>query len=602
MLINQIRYKYTLQLPSLGRTHSLQRLLCPQYLSKKHLRFNVSQRLYVTRVNKSSNNSNDKTGKPRRPIFYYTAALLTLGCTTLYLTDNDFQRSLNHIYLSAKRSSIVGIATMRCFYHYKRLLSNPDYTDEDLSRCHKRCALITLHALERNGGIFIKLGQHIGAMSYLLPREWTDTMVPLQDQCPESSYEDIDSMFQEDLGVSIDEMFSEFANEPIGTASLAQVHVARLKGSGEKVAVKCQHPALKEFIPIDVLLTQTVFELMDAVFPEYPLTWLGDELQCSIYVELDFTKEAENAQRTSDFFAKYRGVTALRVPQVRDAYQRILIMEYVDGRRLDDLEYMDDNGISRSEVSSCLSHIFNSMIFTPGVGIHCDPHGGNLAIRKLNHSERTRSDRHNFEIILYDHGLYRYPETSRRVSYAKFWLALLDKDMDGMRKYAKEFANVTDDQFPLFAAAITGRSIETALNYDITKPRTQEEIDTMHRMFMENNLLTDLMSILSRIPRIVILILKTNDLTRFLDESLHNPLGPVRTFLIMTQYCARLVYRDALRVNDEQHRRWSFEWVVDYFKSWLLYQRRYNQLVFYDFVLWCRQGLARAFSVLSLRE
>ena len=81
-------------------------------------------------------------------------------------------------------------------------------------------------------------------------------MVPLQDQCPESSYEDIDSMFQEDLGVSIDEMFSEFANEPIGTASLAQVHVARLKGSGEKVAVKCQHPALKEFIPIDVLLTK----------------------------------------------------------------------------------------------------------------------------------------------------------------------------------------------------------------------------------------------------------------------------------------------------------------------------------------------------------
>ena len=72
-----------------------------------------------------------------------------------------------------------------------------------------------------------------------------------------------------------------------------------------------------------------------------------------------------------------------------------------------------------------------------------------------------------------------------------------------MKKYAKGFANITDEQFPLLAAAITGRSIDAALNYDISKSRTQEEMDVMANGILEGTLLSDLMSILSRIPSVV---------------------------------------------------------------------------------------------------
>ncbi|KAH3900436.1 probable ABC1 family protein YLR253W [Saccharomycodes ludwigii] len=506
----------------------------------------------------------------------------------MYNINDTFHDLLRHIFLTLRRIGVVTQATARCLYNYKKTLDktypNEETKYKELSKCHQKCAEITLQALESNGGIYIKLGQHIGAMTYLLPFEWTNTMIPLQDKCPKSNIDQINDMFEQDLKLGLKDVFSEFNPEPIGVASLAQVHIGVLRENNEKVAVKCQHPSLKEFVPLDVMLTQSVFQLLDFVFPEYPLTWLGDELQDSIFVELDFTKEAQNAIKTQEYFKNFVKQTALRIPSVFKAHKRILVMEYIGTHRLDDLKYLDEHNISRAEVSSCLSHIFNNMIFTPNVGIHCDPHGGNLGIRAINDIQSY----HNFEIILYDHGLYRYPTTQLRRDYAKFWLALLDQDQQKMKLYAKKFANVNDEQFPLFAAAITGRSIDTALHYDITKPRSQQEIDVMKSKIVEGSFLVDLMSILSSIPRIVLLILKTNDLTRHLDECLQNPLGPERTFLIMTQYCAKTVYGEAKEIISKHYKKWSLTWMWQEFKAWFQYERRIKQLNLYDFSLWLK--------------
>ncbi|SCV03704.1 LAMI_0H10286g1_1 [Lachancea mirantina] len=530
------------------------------------------------------------TNAPRRPLITWKKALLgasVAGGVYCY-TDETTHLVLRHLAVSLKRISVVTRATIRCMWYYQKTLQSSYPSDEErkqaLSQCHKTCAEITLQALEKNGGIFIKLGQHIGAMTYLLPPEWTETMIPLQDKCPQSTLQEIDAMFRQDLKMGLEDMFSYFDATPIGVASLAQVHTAVLKSTGEKVAVKCQHPSLKEFVPVDVLMTQSVFNALDVAFPDYPLTWLADELQNSIYDELDFTKEAANARKTAEYFEDYINETALIIPAVLTAHKRILIMEYISGHRLDDLKYLDDNHISRAEVSSCLSHIFNNMIFTPNVGLHCDPHGGNLAIRHLEHSR----GHHNFEIILFDHGLYRFPTTQMKRDYARFWLALLDKDEVNMKKYAMRFANITEEQFPLFAAAITGRSIDTALHEDIRKPRTDEEIKVMAKALMQGSLLGDLMGFLSKIPKVVLLILKTNDLTRHLDECLQNPLGQERTFMIMTQYCARTVYDEARQKISQKFKRWSFKWIVNEILAWWEYEKRRNQLVVYDMALWCR--------------
>ncbi|KAL6940101.1 ABC1 protein mcp2 [Hanseniaspora vineae] len=570
------------------------RTLCRNFSSSIKINNSASTQIKSESV---TNSSKENPFKKYFKFRYLSLGIFTVGFI-FYNTNPNFHDLSHHLYLTAGRVKVVAKATFNCFYHYKKTLglrdglSEEEY-DEELKKCHKKCALITLDALEKNGGIYIKLGQHIGAMGYLLPPEWTDTMVPLQDHCPVSSFDEINLMFKTDLHLpnGIEDMFDQFDPLPIGAASLAQVHVATLKKEygGQKVAVKCQHPSLKEFVPLDVMLTQSVFNLLDIVFPEYPLSWLGDEMQQSIFVELNFLNEAVNAKKTQEYFnsdKKFLAQTALKIPDVIEAHKRILIMEYCKGARLDNLKYMDEHNISRSEVSSCVSNIFNNMIFTPNVGIHCDPHGGNIAIRAIPKS----GNGHNFEILLYDHGLYRYPETQLRRDYAKFWLSLLDNDIPNMKKYAKAFANINDEEFPLFCAAITGRSINTVLTSDITKaPKSTQEIEEMKSRFLnDNKMLTILMSILAKVPRIVILILKTNDLTRHLDECLKNPLGPERTFLILTQYCSKTVFDETKENIAKKHHKWSIMWIWSSLANWCTYEKRMSQLYFYDFSLWLR--------------
>jgi aarF domain-containing kinase len=260
-------------------------------------------------------------------------------------------------------------------------------------------------------------------------------------------------------------------------------------------------------------------------------------------------------------------------------------MEHIAGARLDDIEYLEKHNISKSEVASCLSHIFNCMIFKPGFSVHCDPHGGNLAIRHIDKNKSTNG--FNFEIVLYDHGLYRTLPLQMKRDYSHFWLAVLDNDIPNMKKYAEKFAGITGDQkFQIFAAAITGRAPEEALNYNINTSRTDEEIAMIQsRLNSEQGVLEDLMEILSSMPRLVLLILKTNDLTRNLDENLKNPLGQVRTFLIMANYCARTIYDEQVEEINDQYDLYSFKGMVQRWKYWWAFQKRLSELYVYDFIL-----------------
>ena len=420
-------------------------------------------------------------------------------------------------------------------------------------------------------------------MNYLLPPEWTTTFVPLQDKCPVSSFESIEKMFRKDTGGELLDYFSEFSQEPIGAASLAQVHLATVKETGQKVAVKVQHPELAQWAPLDLSLTKFTFSTLKRFFPEYDLEWLSSEMEVSLPKELDFVSEGDNARGAKEHFSHLPQLP-LVIPDVIWAQKRILVMANESGHRLDDLEYLDANGIDRDEVSAQLAHIFNEMIFGEGKNLlHCDPHLGNIAIRKNDARQYSRWGG-NFDIILYDHGLYRdIPEDLRR-SYAKMWLAVIDGDMERMKKYTKEVAGIDDDKFPLFASAITGRDF-SVVSSSILAPKSADEKENMSGALQEG-LLADLVQLLGQVPRIILLILKTNDLTRSLDESLQTRQGPVRQFLILARYCMRTVLREQL---DAIRQQGSLYWppnALRAFAAWISFARVECKLE--GFELWLR--------------
>ena len=408
-------------------------------------------------------------------------------------------------------------------------------------------------------------------MNYLLPTEWTSTFVPLQDKCPISSFESIEQMYKKDTGEELWDYFSEFSEEPIGAASLAQVHMATIRETGMKVAVKVQHPDLEAFAPLDMSLTTYTFQTLKRFFPEYDLEWLSSEMEVSLPKELDFQEEAYNAKRMSQHFAKIPQLPVI-IPDVVWAKKRIIVMACESGHRPDDLEYLDKNGIDRDEVSATLARIFNEMIFGDGAPLHCDPHGGNLAIRKTD-AWRGFSGRPNFDVIIYDHGLYRDIPLPLRRSYAKMWLAVIDGDMERMQKYAHEVAGISEKDFPLFASAITGRDYSIISQQgSILKTRSGDEEQAMSSS-LQDGLIVDLVQLLSRVPRIILLILKTNDLTRSLDENLQTRQGPIRSFMILARYCTRTVFHEKLDLIREKG---SLLWpgnAVSAVAAWMSYVR-----------------------------
>lgn len=383
-------------------------------------------------------------------------------------------------------------------------------------------------------------------------------------------------MVLKDTGRPLSDFFSEFDAIPIGAASLAQVHIATIRETGEKVAVKVQHPALDDWAELDLGLTRFSFRMLKRFFPEYDLTWLSAEMDESLPKELDFELEGINANRAREYFSHVKN-TPLVIPKVHWAKRRIVVMEYVTGRRLDDLAFMDSNGIDRDEVSAALARIFNEMIFGNNAPLHCDPHGGNIAIR-LNNSRRAP---HNFDVILYDHGLYRTPDMILRRSYAKLWLAVIDADETRMRRYAHEVAGITDEQFPLFASAITGRDYRV-VTQSVATARTDQEKDAISDA-LGDGMLEELVQLLGQVPRVILLILKTNDLTRSLDENLHTRQGPARTFMILARYASRCVYEEQI-----EKLTGSFLWPRNLwarFAAWAAFARTEVKLSAYELLL-----------------
>lgn len=402
-----------------------------------------------------------QTTKPKPPAGRGVRRLgyLAVGLAIGYLLY-EFNTTFRYSVIALVRYSRLMKAVVLDVWDYKttfaredraRAAAGGDLSDEERLRlreerkaCHRRSAQRIYEALRKNSGIYVKLGQHLGAV-HVLPKEWTQAMIPLQDQCFPTPVEDVDAMLRKDLGMGIDDLFIDFEPNPIGVASLAQVHRAVDRRSGRPVAVKVQHAALEEFAAVDLAAVNVAIRFVKHVFPDFEFDWLADEMNEMQPLEMNFRHEAANSLRCRHDFQHLTGKTSMYLPEVLWAEQRCLVMEYIDGSRVDDLAYLKQHKIDRNQVSQELARIFSQMVYINGF-FHADPHHGNLLIRP---KAKNSSSPFNFDLCLLDHGQYVAIPSDLRVNYARFWLSLMtpasDKTIRERKKYARLVGNIEED-------------------------------------------------------------------------------------------------------------------------------------------------------------
>ncbi|KAG0146492.1 hypothetical protein CROQUDRAFT_657300 [Cronartium quercuum f. sp. fusiforme G11] len=493
--------------------------------------------------------------------------------------------SFRYVVIGLVRCTRVALAVIGAIFDYKKLFATTWADDEagrtqrhlDYQSTHLSAARRILEVLKQNGGIYVKLGQHLSSIQ-LIPIAWSQTMRPLQDQCLATPYVLIDRLFLDDVGVGISDLFDEFDPQPIGVASLAQVHRARDRLTGREVAVKVMHPSLEEYLEVDMRTVVVMLRFVKWVFPEFEFTWLGEEMQENLPKEMDFRIEAANALRCARDFSSLKS-TSLKIPDVLWAKKRVLVMEYINGGRFDDLEYLAQHKIDRNRASQEVTRIFSQMLYLNGY-FHADPHAGNLLIRPALPSSRSP---YNFEIVLLDHGLYFDLSDQLRVNYAHLWLSLLKSNASAdRRKYAKLVGNIDDDHYNIFESAITGRvGMKGTGSLMVMENQTREEQQLIRSTVVaEEGMIMNIFQILRNVPRRLLMILKVNDLTRSLDVSLNTTHPPVRIWLIVARFCELAIWRDEIRqMRSERHiSGLSFSLVSRWLHSFWEYQKWYNAL------------------------
>jgi ubiquinone biosynthesis protein len=233
---------------------------------------------------------------------------------------------------------------------------------------------------EELGPTFIKLGQMLAGRPDLLPRQITDELALLQDSVPPLPFSRLKERLESRLGGPVREVFAEFDEVPLAAASIAQVHRAVLR-DGREVALKIRRPGIRRRVEEDLAVMRLVAAQVQAAVPEladFDLPALVDEFGRSLRRELDFLAEAANLER---FRRNHAGEEALVLPQVYPelSCKDLLVMEFVRGLKLSELERWPEQGIDRRKVAQVGQQVMLSSIFEHRF-FHADPHPGNYFV------------------------------------------------------------------------------------------------------------------------------------------------------------------------------------------------------------------------------
>ena len=299
---------------------------------------------------------------------------------------------------------IMGVAKK---HHLANLLKNEP--DENFEVSDLR------YAMEELGPAFIKLGQLLATRPDMVGNEIADDLKLLRDNTPVTPFDEIRKVIEGELGQPLEEVYSEFNEEPLGSASIGQVYKATLKDSGMEVAVKVQKPGIREVIEPDVKILNRLAGTVDKHVTKsrtYNLPAMAKEFERSIFKELNYMEEVKNINKITNNFKE---VDYIKIPDVYPEYctTKLINMELIDGYEVTDLYGKEIEGINNAEIAQYGCQSYLKQVLIDGF-FHADPHPGNLFV--------TRDNR----LCYIDFGMMGVVNDTFRSNFAQLVLLLLD--------------------------------------------------------------------------------------------------------------------------------------------------------------------------------
>jgi len=345
---------------------------------------------------------------------------------------------------------------------WRRLLGRPEPPEEWWDRVHTRAAYAILGCALSLRGVIIKVCQVVATRADMFPPPYIEILKGCHDAVPAKDFETIREAVERELGKPLHELFEDFEETPLASASLAQVHRARLK-DGRDVAVKVQYPDIEQIVRTDLANVRRACRIYEYFDPQpIELLPLLRELTDHLELELDFFREADSADKVRAIFAREGGVV---VPEMYREFssRRVLVMELVDGIKITDVDAIEAAGLEPARVMDDLMQIFVKMIFAAGF-FQADPHPGNLFVRP------------NRDIVVLDYGLSKELPEGFGLGLFELIFSLMTLNQAAMVRAFRELGFETktgdDDTFQVLAKRMMRNSEANQFEGEFTEEMT----------------------------------------------------------------------------------------------------------------------------------
>lgn len=287
--------------------------------------------------------------------------------------------------------------------------------------------------LEELGTTFIKLGQVLSTRPDLAGKELADELVKLQDEVPPFSFELVRNVVETELEDTLEELFEEFSEEPIASASIAQVHEAKLK-DGTRVAVKVQRSNLEDQINKDIIIMRYLARLVERRIKNlkyYNISGIVDEFERVIAKEMDFELEARNIESFRKFFQDNDQVCAPKV-YADFSTRRVLTMDFIDGVKITEISHSNFS-VDPKKIAEIGTKCYFEQIYLHGF-FHGDPHPGNLLILPNN------------TLCFVDFGIVGHLDKEFVDNLAELFVYTVNYDIKGMINQLRYMRLIDDDK------------------------------------------------------------------------------------------------------------------------------------------------------------